>query len=203
MFCNLGNIAYFRADYRRAAGMYGDARDIFLATGEHVALAMTLSNMGAAFRELGDLDQATETLEQSARYARDAGANNELAHALNNLGDNAFRRGLHAQSIDLMCRSAELFLQNGDRRNVMVSLVVVSEALAARQQNELAARLGATITAQCQALEVRAAGPEWAGVQRASETVAARLGESRYAEAERHGRLLSLEQAIALSSTAG
>jgi tetratricopeptide (TPR) repeat protein len=168
MQCNLGNIAFFRGDYRQAIEMYRDALDLFRALGEAVALAMTLSNMGAAMRELGDLAQATLALEESAGYARQAGATVELAHALNNLGDVALRGGQYARSADLMRQSAELFQRSGDRRNVLVSLVVLAQALVGLEQCELAACLCGMIEAQCIALEISAIGSEWAGMSQAA-----------------------------------
>jgi predicted ATPase/DNA-binding SARP family transcriptional activator len=200
MFCNLGNVAFFRAEYRRAIEMYGNARDLFLDIDEAVALAMTLSNMGAAHRELGDLAQAGAMLEESARYARQAGAHSELAHALNNLGDVAFHSGDYARSIDLMRRSAELFLQSADQRNTLVSLVILAQALLAVEQEDRAACLCAAIIAQCQALEISTEGSEWAALPRTTETAKAKLGEVGWARARALGRALTLEKAIAIGA---
>ena len=199
MLCNLGNIAYFRGDYEHAIAMYTDALDLFRAVGDSVALAATLSNTGAAYRELGRLDLATKALEEGLGYARKSSAAVELAHVLNNLGDVAFRGGQYARSADLMRQSAELFQQCGDRRNVLASLVVLSETLIGLEQPDRAACLAGVVVAQCEALGISAIGAEWSGIQRTMEAARERLGEKHAAEARAKGRRLTLEQAVVLA----
>ncbi len=201
MLCNLGNIAYFRGHYEQAIATYADALDLFRAIGDSVALAATLSNTGAAYRELGRLDLATKALEESLVHARLSSAAVETAHVLNNLGDVAFRGGNFARSADLMRLSAELFQECGDRRNVLASLVVLSEALIGLGQYERATCLAGTVAAQCEELGIAAAGSEWSGLQRSVQAAREQLGEKREADARDRGRRLTLEQAVLLART--
>jgi predicted ATPase/DNA-binding SARP family transcriptional activator len=92
--CNgLGMTAYARGDYAGAVSWFREGLDLLERSSNEIARAATLTNLGAALRGAGDLDEAGRLLQAGLATARTAGDRGVEGLALSNLSMLAIRRG--------------------------------------------------------------------------------------------------------------
>ena len=85
--------------------------------GDRLAQVSSLTNLGNAYRNLGDAQRAFEYYNQALEIAHELGDRRSEALVLNNMGSTYSKHGEMEQAIEHHTRALEILRQIGDRRS--------------------------------------------------------------------------------------
>ncbi|MGI8552866.1 MAG: tetratricopeptide repeat protein, partial [Dehalococcoidia bacterium] len=197
---SLNNLAAATTDlgqYDRAEGFCLRALPLWRQLDDKHGTAFTLRHLGRISQRRGDNVGALALFEQSLVAFQTLGDERGMAVVLNNLGDLITDLGQSEQARDLLQRSLVLRHQIGIQLGIAESLTALACMAAGRDRLEQAARLLSAADALCESLGAELS-PSWQDAAEASlRTIRAGLGEERLLNAQRAGRIMSLEEAIA------
>jgi len=114
---NLGATSYLQGDLATARERWQATLDSGTID-DPISRAMVLNNIGVACLQLGDLDQATNFLDQALAIHRVIGTQSTTADVFINLSDVAIRRGQFEQSRSYFEEAIELYRQADDPKGL-------------------------------------------------------------------------------------
>jgi tetratricopeptide (TPR) repeat protein len=189
----LGNIEQARAWLEKA--LVG-AR----AIGDGWAVSFALNNLGEVARTQGKYDQARTYYEESESILRSSGDKGDLARLVHTLGYVAQHEGDYARAESQFRESLAMFRRLGNRRGMAECMAGLAGLRARQGQVEWGAIM---LRAAESALKVTG-GAWWPAdrveVEANQEIIRAALSESELAAAQKKGKAMTLEQAIAFAS---
>jgi len=156
-----------------------------------------LNSVGVLARQQGDYDRAVALSKESLDLFRELGDRAGIGLALSSLGAVALRRGESDRAATLLRESLSLRHEMGDRRAVAEGLEAMASVSVAQGRDERAARLFGAAESLRQQLGAplppsdRPEYDEWV------DTLRARLGEARFAQAWAEGRAIPSDRATA------
>jgi predicted ATPase/DNA-binding XRE family transcriptional regulator len=109
-----GVMAILHSDYRLAATLLDESRELYQALGDHGGVAFAVSNLGWAAYDRADPEHAEACFEESLRIRRALGDTWGEANSINNLGMIAVSRDDARGAATLFEESAMLFRRVGD-----------------------------------------------------------------------------------------
>jgi predicted ATPase/class 3 adenylate cyclase/DNA-binding XRE family transcriptional regulator len=197
---NAGMLALTMGAYATAETQLEQARALAHASGDPRTARQALTNLGRVASDQGDLERAEALYTESLALARELGDRDHLALCLNNLGDVARRRGELSQSEGLLRGALAVYWELRDpRRCAMVLESLAETAGAEARQGERVARLLGAATALREAIGAPLTVSSQEELAQAVAAARAALGEEAWAAAFAAGKVLSMEQAIALA----
>ena len=111
---NLGLYAYFRGSWDEALDRYGQARDLFLRTGNRVDAAIDESNIGEVLVFQGRLEEAATQLRNALRIFRASGVRPLEVFSLMLLAATASRSGRFEDAEEMFEQAEALVREVGD-----------------------------------------------------------------------------------------
>jgi|GEM_PF-51900 len=125
--------AYEAEEYSIAATLWQQAAEFFAATGDRLNYAMTLSDLAAAYQELGNWEQAITAINTSLEQLNLASPSPQqkrfLANALNTRGSLELLLGRTETAAATWLEASNLSAQAGDKAGVIRSSANYSQAL--------------------------------------------------------------------------
>lgn len=200
---NLAMVAYHTEQYARASELYEECLALQRAADDHWSVAVTINNLGEVARAQGDLAQAVALLEESlTRYAA-IDDKDGMASTLCNLGDATREQGDLERALHLYARSVATAHEAGLTSCAAGGLDGAAEVAHAQEQATQATRLFALATALREKHQVRRLPRDQA--RRASQIAELRatLGDDAFTAVWAEGRVMSLEDALALMGCDG
>jgi tetratricopeptide (TPR) repeat protein len=193
---NLGVVARYQGDVDAALALGGEALALYRDLGDRWAIAASLNNVGFA-NALRDPTAARGSFEESLALRRELGDKWGVANALENLGHIALQEGAHDQARSHYTEALELARELGEKR-VIASLLEDFGALAAAHGQ---GRRGIVLAGAAAALREALGAPLPPSERTRLEK---HLGPAREsvtdaAAAEREGRGMALEEAVAMA----
>ena len=149
--------------------------------------------------ELGDLERARALHEDNVRRARALGNQRMEATSLGALAEYAIREGRVSDALPMLKEGTRIYRHLGERQEIAVNLCRLARALAVEGRAGTAARL--LSTSQALREEIGASVPSWVADLNEETLTAVRtqLDDAAFAEAWEHGRMLTVDDAIALA----
>jgi class 3 adenylate cyclase/tetratricopeptide (TPR) repeat protein len=148
---NLGGFAYFRGEWDDAISLYGQGRDIRMATGNEVVAAIGTFNIGEILADQGHDDEARAQLRESLQVLRAAGYPWAIAYATMLLGRLEARMGAFEEAHRHLEAARREFLEADTEADAVESQSMMAECLVlegrADDALELADRLLAEVVA--------------------------------------------------------
>jgi tetratricopeptide (TPR) repeat protein len=194
----LGYAAIEGGDFKRAPPIFEqcmrDSRDV----GDDRYTLMTSFNLAWACDELGDVERARALREESLSLARATSDESSEAHILDSLGGMARREGRFEDALAMFRGALRIFRNLGDRFHTSQALSKIASVFAVTEQERAATRLLARGELQREEVGIY---PVWLAKIN-DETLAAlhtQLDEAAFAEAWEEGRVLTLDEAVALA----
>lgn len=189
-------LARMQGDLARAAELATRNLEISRPLGIKREVALGLGTLGWIALHRGELSRATELFEEGLAINRELGALPRVARNLRGLGVTAFRQGDLSRARRLAVESVRLSEKIGSKADVVETISSLCGLLIAASDSPSAARwLGFTHAARDTGMLVTF-GVDRADVDRLTETVRERLGDTAFDRAWNEGRLLSTEQVI-------
>jgi predicted ATPase/transcriptional regulator with XRE-family HTH domain len=193
---NLAHAAAFHGDYERARSLVATSLAGYHELGDRQGIADDLVTLGLATRGLGDRTQATAHFTSALAHSREIGYRLGEATALHRLGLAAHDEGNDGQAVSLLGDSLRLVGTTGDYEAIAGILEGMARVLASRSGRHAAELSGAAASLRATIGAARPPADEDAW-HRARSLARATMGDEAFAAAERQGRTLSTEQAIA------
>jgi class 3 adenylate cyclase/tetratricopeptide (TPR) repeat protein len=148
---NLGGFAYFRGQWDDAISLYGQGRDIRMATGNDVVAAIGTFNIGEILADQGHDDEARAQLRESLQVLRAAGYPWAIAYATMLLGRLEARMGAFEDAHRHLEAARREFLEADTEADAVEAQSMMAECLVlegrAADALELADRLLAEVVA--------------------------------------------------------
>jgi tetratricopeptide (TPR) repeat protein len=189
----LGNIEQARA-WQEAA--YAEAQ----AINENWLLSFVLNNLGEVARTQGKYDLARKYYEECERLLSDTGDKGDMARFVHTLGYIAQHEGDYARAESQFRESLAMFRRLGNRRG-MAECMAGLAGLRARQGQ---AEWGAVMLSAAESALKVTGGAWWPAdrveVEANQELIRAALSEADLEVAQKKGRAMTLEQALAFAS---
>lgn len=111
--------------YEEAAVRFGQAQEMFAATGKELEAAEALNNLGVTYRLIQKWEQAQAALDEArAAFAR-MGDRNREAQALGNLGGLLASQGDRLRAQEYLRQAADIFAELGDTQREGETLVAL------------------------------------------------------------------------------
>jgi tetratricopeptide (TPR) repeat protein len=195
---SLAAVIHEQGDLERATGLYGEGIGLFRDQGDKVGLARCLNNLGLVLYEEGDLGQAVELTEEAVELLRELRAGADTAVALNNLGWMELLQNDLDGATDLFEESLYLAWESGMKPIVLPTLEGLACVAGARGEAQRAACLWGA----AQSLEATGIprDTDWLAESDARiSAVRSGMGEQAWEEATRRGRVMGLEEAVAMA----
>ncbi len=194
----VGLAAVERAEYDEAERYLQEAIALAHELGDRSLAAMAINSMGDLALRQRDFDRAIPFLEEALAISRAVGEGEGTAVALYNLA-HALLRGKRRPEAESAAReSLELAVRIESTHTVVWDLLLLAAAARLRGEAEPAATLLGAAHAQCERTGLELRGAEADLHDETVDGLAADLGATRYEAAIARGRVLSLEQAVAL-----
>jgi predicted ATPase len=130
----LGTLSWLQGDYPAASGFYAAAMVAAEASGDRVALASAMGNVGIVALEQGDLETASPLLAEALAVSREFGPE-IVGPALINQSLALTGRGDYATAEQALAEAVEIFRKLGDLWRLATALINLGEA--ERRQQEL------------------------------------------------------------------
>jgi predicted ATPase/DNA-binding CsgD family transcriptional regulator len=196
----LGNVQLGLGNLEEARVLYEEAAVRARALGENWTLSFALSNLGEVARTQGQYDLAREYYEECEALLRDTGDTGDLARFVHNLGYIAQHEGDFTRAESQFTKSLTIFRRLGNRRGIAECLAGLA-GLKARQGE---AQWGATLLSAAESLIQSTGGAWWPAdrveVEANQEIIRSALSESELTAAEKKGKAMTLDQALAFAS---
>ncbi len=166
------------------------------AAGDDWGAGASLWGLGRIARFQGNLQRATELLEQSFAGAHDAGNPLAMAATLLGLAEIAHNHEHYAREAELLQEALLHFRSIGELWGTTACLEGVAAIVAARQRPMTAARLFGAASALRGAFEVPVPRVSRLPYEQVIATTRAMIGEAAFATAWQEGQALTIDQAI-------
>lgn len=167
------------------------------AAGDGWGAGASLWGLGRLARLRGNLQRATELLEQSFGGARDAGNPLAIAATLLGLAEIAHENEHYAREAELLQEALLHFQSIGEMWGTTACMEGVAAIAATRQRPTAAARLFGAASALRGAFEVPVPQVSRLPYERVIATICAIMGEAAFAAAWQEGQALTIDQGIA------
>jgi predicted ATPase len=192
----LGNVEQARAYHEEALA---EARVI----DENWLISFALNNLGEVARTQGQFDQARKYYEECESLLRATGDRGDVARFVHNLGYIAQHEEDFELAESLFRKSLAMFRRLGNRRGIAECLAGLAGLKARQGQTEW----GALLLSAAESLLKITGGAWWPAdrveVERNREMIRAALGADEFAEAQKTGAAMNIDQAIAFASNEG
>jgi predicted ATPase len=189
----LGNLEKAQAWEEKA---YAEAR----AINENWLLSFALNNLGEVARTQGKYDLARKYYEECENLLRDTGDTGDMARFVHTLGYIAQHEGDYERAESQFRKSLKMFRRLGNRRG-MAECMAALAGLKARQGK---AEWGAVMLSAAESALKVTGGAWWPAdrveVEANQELIRSALGEVELSAAQKKGRAMTLEQALAFAS---
>jgi len=189
----LGHTEQARAYHEEALGK---ARDIH----ENWLIAFALNNLGEVARTQGQFDIARKYYEECETLLPDSGDKGDRARFVHSLGYIAQHEGNYERAESQFRSSLTMFRQLGNRRG-MAECMAGLAGLKARQGK---ADWGAVMLSAAETVLKVTGGAWWPAdrveVEANQEFICSTLGDAELSAAQKKGRAMTLEQALAFAS---
>jgi len=196
----LGNVQLVLGNLEQAQALYEEAAVRARALGENWTLSFALSNLGEVARTQGQYDLAGKYYEECETLLRETGDIGDLARFVHNLGYIAQHEGDFARAESQFRKSLTIFRRLGNRRGIAECLAGLA-GLKARQGE---AQWGATLLSAAESLIQSIGGAWWPAdgveVEANQEIIRSALSESELTAAQKEGKAMTLDQALAFAS---
>jgi len=202
LLSNLGIVARYEGDYALARSLHEEGLAIRREMGDKRAIAVSLNNLGNVALDQGDYAAARMWLGEAVALQREVGDRHYLALALNNLGNVARFQGDYDTARTMYEQSLSINRALGDKWAIAYLLEDFGCLAALQRQAERALRLAGAAEALREAIGAPRSPAEQDKLERILEPARQTLGEAAAAVAEA-GRVMSLEQAVAVAAQVG
>ena len=197
---HLGNVELGLGNAEQARILHEKALTEARALGENWLLSFALNNLGEVARTQGEYDLARKYYEECETLLKDTGDKGDMARFVHSLGYIAQHEGDFARAESQFRKSLTLFRHLGNRRG-MAECMAGLAGLKARQGN---AEWGAIMLSAAESA-LKATGGDWWPADRVEveanhEIIRAVLREPELAKAQKKGKAMTLEQALAFAS---
>jgi predicted ATPase/DNA-binding CsgD family transcriptional regulator len=198
----LGNVQLGSGNLEQARALYEEAAVRARALGENWILSFALSNLGEVARTQGQYDLAGKYYEECEALLRETGDTDtgDLARFVHNLGYIAQHEGDFTRAESQFRKSLTIFRRLGNRRGIAECLAGLA-GLKARQGE---AQWGATLISAAESLIQSTGGAWWPAdrveVEANQEIIRSALSESELTAAQKEGKAMTLDQALAFAS---
>jgi tetratricopeptide (TPR) repeat protein len=196
---NIANLDAWERDYASAREILLRVEQIWDGLGDRRRLAIARSNRGVVAMAVGDLDESRRLLREGIELGREVGDPQQMATALRDLGraeeiggDVAAARAAFDESLRLM---RELGLHHG-----VAECLEGIAALVTTDDAERAALLYGAADALRTSLGARRLPDQQDWYDRKRAAARDRLGPARFDDAFSRGRLLAIDEALALAA---
>jgi predicted ATPase len=194
----LGEVAHAQGD-ATAHALMEESLGFFQEAGEQRGVSSVLSYMGEEARSRGELPVARSFHEASLAIRRELGHKGGIAGSLGQLGAVAATEGDYERARALYRECLALRRELGDRGSMAVCLERLAGLAAIQEEPERAARLFGAAEALREQLGAPLPPSDRADYERYLATVRAGLDETAFAALWTEGRMLLLDQALALA----
>ena len=196
----LGNVQLGLGNLEQAQELYEEAAVRARALGEYWILSFALSNLGEVARTQGQYELARKYYEECEALLRDTVDTGDLARFVHNLGYIAQHQGDFTRAESQFRKSLTIFRRLGNRRG-MAECMAGLAGLKARQGET---QWGATLLSAAESLLLSTNGAWWPAdhveVEANQEVIRSALSESEVIAAQKKGKAMTLEQALAFAS---
>jgi predicted ATPase len=196
----LGNVQLGLGNLEQARELYEDAAVRARALGEYWILSFALSNLGEVARLQGQYHLARKYYEECKTLLRETVDTGDLARVVHNLGYIAQYDRDFPRAESQFRKSLTMFRRLGNRRGIAECLAGLA-GLKARQGE---AQWGATLLSAAESLLQSTGGAWWPAdrveVEANQEIIRSALSESELTAAEKKGKAMKLDQALAFAS---
>jgi tetratricopeptide (TPR) repeat protein len=197
---HLGNVELGLGNPERAHALHQQALDEARAIGESWLLSFALNNLGEVARVQGQYDLARAYYEECEALLRETGDRGDMARFVHTLGYIAQHEGDYVRAEAQFRKSLTLFRQLGNRRG-MAECMAGLAGLKARQGQ---AEWGAVMLSAAESILKGTGGAWWPAdrieVEANQEFIRSALSDAELEAAERKGKAMTLEQALAFAS---
>ncbi|MGF1507849.1 MAG: tetratricopeptide repeat protein, partial [Anaerolineae bacterium] len=114
----LGGLAYYEADYARAAAHWQESLALRRMLNDEEGIASALGNLGLIADARGDLETALAYMAESVTRRRAIGEPRGLARSLNNQGITLYNHGAFAEAHAAFAEALEIAQSIGDRPTI-------------------------------------------------------------------------------------
>jgi predicted ATPase/DNA-binding CsgD family transcriptional regulator len=195
----LGEATVKQGDPVAAHSLLEESVALFRIAGDRQRLVLPIDALGLVALQQGDYAGARARFEEALSLARETGDEPFIADALARLGTVALREGDSQQSAGLYQQSLALNRVLGNRDGIAEDLAGLAEAASLVGQPERAAQLLGTVEAVREARNIELPPLRRTEYDRIIEGIRVQLDEMAFVEAWAQGRVMPLEQAIALA----
>jgi len=197
---HLGNVELGLGHPEQARALHEAAEAEARIINENWILSFALNNLGEVARTQGHYDQARAYYEECEVLLRDTGDRGDVARFVHSLGYIAQHEGDYERAESQFRKSLKMFRRLGNRRG-MAECMAGLAGLKARQGD---AEWGAIMLSAAEAA-LKLTGGEWWPADRVEveanrEIIRSALSEAELRTAEKKGKAMSLEQALAFAS---
>ena len=195
---NLGNISLNEGDLDAAYPLYREALGIYEQLDEHVWQAVALENLGLVELARGERERAIATFERGLACAEAEEATHEAASVSIPLARARLAGGELDRPRELLIAALQTLQELGDpHKSAECMEAFANVAVAEGRPDDAAALLGAAEALRRSIGAVRH-GDQRGWYETTVERVREALGEKTFAAGTARGRLLSVEEAVAL-----
>jgi tetratricopeptide (TPR) repeat protein len=194
---SLGTVAAEQGDQERAIELSERAAELYDESGDQRGHALAISNLGGIALERGEYAKAASLSEQAYGLFEALEDSEGMAFALVNQGFAALSQNQHDRAIELLRQALRMLAELEFRDVIGYCFEGLAAVLAFTERPEEAARLLGAAEALRESLGVGLAPAEQATHDETVEAMRSALNEERFTAAWRHGRELSLDDAIA------
>lgn len=199
---HLGNVELGLGNTDQARILHEEAQAEARTVNDNWLLSFALNNLGEVARVQGKYDLARKYYEESDSLLTDSGDDGDKARFVHNLGYIAQYEEEFELAEKQFKKSLKMFRRLGNRRGMAECMAGLAGLKARQGQTEW----GAVLLSAAELL-LRSAGGAWwpadrVEVERNQEMIRTALGDERWAEAQKKGMEMDLEQALAFASEA-
>jgi predicted ATPase len=195
-----GNVQFGLGNVEQAQALYEEAAVRARSLVESWILSFALSNLGEVARIQGQYELAGKYYEECETLIRDTGDTGDLARFVHNLGYIAQHAGDFSRAESQFRKSLTIFQRLGNRRG-MAECIAGLAGLKVRQGD---IEWGAIALSAAESM-LKATGGEWwpadrLEVEANQEIISSALGKAERTVAQKKGKAMTLEQALAFAS---
>jgi ATP/maltotriose-dependent transcriptional regulator MalT len=198
---NRAELALAEGDYDTARELHEEGLAVSREMGNKHNIGLSLQGLGVAARGLGNVDQVRALFEEALALFREMGEKVNSLVALYELGQVALAQGDRERAASLFKESLVAAHTFGKRVYAALDLRGLAAIAGAEGRLEWAARLFGASDAIFEATGSRPYPIDLDPLDRGKAAVYAQLGEERWQQAWKEGRLMPVEEAIAYAQT--
>ncbi len=194
----LATAATDESDWSRAQPLFEESLQGFRQLADDHYILLASDALAWTYRELGDHERGRALHEEVLRLARAQSNSGVVALQLGQLATLVLRDGKIQEALSMLSEALRIYRDLGQPSGIVEILLGFAAARVLAGQAELAARL----LSRAAALRVEiGGGPAWWVVEeeKTHAAIRAQLDESALAEAWEQGRVLTVDEAVALA----